>query len=250
MGNLSELRQAHLPFQAMLYQSRNPTRRWLHTVRTEWVNMALEQVSGRAPHILEIGIGCGVYTRQLASQGTVLAIDINPTFVAAASLMPNVIARVADITRERFAPEHDVALCSEVLEHVVDSSTALKNIYASLKPGGFLVLTTPNAYSTVELAARLLCFAPIQKLARMIYGESVDDLGHINRMTRTQLRAQITAAGFLVLRQADIAFYLPGIAEFCGARGLRLCQWLGRKLAGTRLSFLLWTQCWVLCRPC
>ena len=185
----------------------------------------------------------------MAERGKVFAVDINPSFVDAANAMPNVVAQVADITMDAFDPVHDVALCSEVLEHVPDSASALKNIFASLKPGGYLVLTTPNSYSTVELTARLLSFGPIVKLARWIYGESVDDLGHINRMTRTQLRAQIDAAGFEVIRQENIAFYLPGVAEFMGEAGTRICQWFAQALAGTRLSGLLWTQCWVLRRP-
>lgn len=245
----AELRQEHIAFQANLYESNNPTRRWLHNVRRDWVMRAIDQVAPSQPHFLEIGIGCGIYTQLMASRGKVFATDINSAFVEAANQIPNVVARVSDITTDHFDPVHDVALCSEVLEHVPDSASALKNIYASLKPGGYLVLTTPNSYSTVELTARLLSFGPVVKLARLIYGESVDDLGHINRMTRSQLRIQIDAAGFEVVRQENIAFYLPAIAEFCGEPGTRICQWFARRLAGTRLAPLLWTQCWVLRRP-
>ncbi|WP_126448082.1 class I SAM-dependent methyltransferase [Sulfuricystis multivorans] len=245
----AELRQEHIAFQANLYESNNPTRRWLHNVRRDWVIQALDHVTPSQAHFLEIGIGCGIYTHLMASRGKVFAIDINSAFVEAANQIPNVVAQVSDITIDRFDPVHDVALCSEVLEHVRDSASALKNIYASLKPGGYLVLTTPNSYSTVELTARLLSFGLVVKLARLIYGESVDDLGHINRMTRSQLRTQIDAAGFEVVRQENIAFYLPVIAEFCGDLGVRICQWFARRLAGSRLAPLLWTQCWVLRRP-
>ena len=210
---------------------------------------ALEQVAPSQPHFIEIGIGCGIYTQLMAAHGQVFAIDINSDFVEAANQIPHVVARVSDITTDQFEPVNDVALCSEVLEHVPDSASALKNIYSSLKPGGYLVLTTPNSYSTVELTARLLSFVPIVKLARMIYGESVDDLGHINRMTRSQLRTQIDAAGFEVVRQDNIAFYLPVIAEFCGEPGTRICKWFAQRLAGTRFASLLWTQCWILRRP-
>ncbi len=247
--SVSELRQEHPAFQANLYESRNPTRRYLHNVRRSWVIQALGEVATSQTCFLEIGIGCGIYTQWMASHGNVFAVDINSSFVEIANLIPGVTAQVADITTDHFAPTHDVALCSEVLEHVTDSTSALKNIFASLKPGGYLVLTTPNSYSTVEMTARLLAFGPVIKLARLIYGESVDDLGHINRMTRTQLRAQIDEAGFEVLRQDNIAFYLPAVAEFCGEAGTRICQWFAQRLAGTRLASLLWTQCWVLRRP-
>jgi 2-polyprenyl-3-methyl-5-hydroxy-6-metoxy-1,4-benzoquinol methylase len=198
---------------------------------------------------LEIGVGCGLYTRWLAMRGKVLAIDINASFLDAVGPVANVTPRLGDITTDRFAPLHDLALCSEVIEHVHDSAAALRHIYASLKPGGHLVLTTPNACSTAEFAARLLAIPMIATLARAITGEAVDDPGHINRLTHRQLREEIDAAGFEVVRQDDLALYLPGIAEFGGNTGLRFCQWLARKLADTRFSFLLWTQCWVLRKP-
>lgn len=245
----SVLHQEDIAFQSNLYQSSNPTRRWLHNVRREWIFQTIEQLRMSHATFLEVGIGCGIYTGWLAARGKVTAIDINSSFVDAANQISGVQATVSDITRDRFPSVHDLALCSEVLEHVPDSSSALKNIYASLKPGGYLVLTTPNSYSTVELTARLLAYGPIVKLARKIYGESVDDLGHINRMTHDQLKTQILTAGFTVVRQTDIALYLPVVGEFFGAAGLSFCQWLARRLRGSSLSWLLWTQCWVLRKP-
>lgn len=247
--SVAELRQEHIAFQANLYESTNPTRRWLHNARREWIFRAIDRVTPSQPVFLEIGIGCGIYTQAMAKRGHVVAVDINPMFVEAASQMLNVTAKVADITQTAPPPIHDVALCSEVLEHVPDSRSSLKNLFASLKPGGYLVLTTPNSYSTVELVARLLTFPLVVKLARLVYGESVDDLGHINRMTRTELGKQIAEAGFEVVQHDNVAFYLPVIAEFGGELGARICQWFATKLADTRLSSLLWTQCWVLRRP-
>ena len=40
--------------------------------------------------------------------------------------------------------KYDVILFTEVLEHVVDTGQALRNIHGLLKEGGFLVMTTPN----------------------------------------------------------------------------------------------------------
>lgn len=245
----AELRQGQIAFQANLYESNNPTRRWLHNARREWVLHTLYQVTHCKDSYLEIGIGCGIYTQAMSKRGTVTAVDINSTFVDAANQLPNVKAQVADITTSSFLPSHDIALCSEVIEHIPDSQAALRNIFLSLKPSGYLVLTTPNAYSTMELAARFLAFAPIVKLARTIYGESVDDLGHVNRLTQSQLRTQIAKAGFEVIRRTDVALYIPVIAEFGGTTGARICQWLARRLTGTRFSQFLWTQCWLLRRP-
>lgn len=243
------LRQKDLAFQANLYQSANPTRHYLHNVRRRWVLATLERVRSPGSRFLEVGIGCGVYTRAMSTWGPVTAIDINPGFVEAARQLPGVQALLGDICQQAVPGQYDVALCSEVLEHVPDSASALRHILASLRPGGHLVMTTPNAYSSLELVARLLSWPLVARLARRLYGEPVDDLGHINRMTRQQVRKQLLAAGFEVVQRQDMALYLPLVAEFGGARGAALCQWLERRLQSGPLSWLLWTQCWVVRKP-
>ena len=246
----ASLKQADIGFQANLYESKNPTRNWLHNVRRSWIIKRLDRFARGEPSFFEVGIGCCVYTEILAKRGQVFAVDINESFVAAANRIPSVEASVSDICLESLPIAADVALCSEVLEHVPDSASALKNIYSSLKPGGYLILTTPNSFSTVELVARLLKFKPIVAFAKFVYGESVDDLGHINRMTRGQLEKQILDAGFEIVEQDNIALYLPAIAEFSGNLGVRLAQFLAKMMAAsTWMSHLLWTQCWVLKRP-
>lgn len=42
----------------------------------------------------------------------------------------------------------DVVVAIEVLEHVIAPKAFLQNLYAKLKPGGMLFLTTPNVYSS------------------------------------------------------------------------------------------------------
>jgi 2-polyprenyl-3-methyl-5-hydroxy-6-metoxy-1,4-benzoquinol methylase len=248
----THLGQSYTDFQGNHYQSKNPTRRWLHGIRGKWIQTTIAELpkpEKRCPQIFEAGIGCGLYTRWLATQGEVFAIDINPDFVDAAHEIDGVVARVADITFEGGAEMHDIALCADVLQQVNDTQAALRQLYFSLSPGGVLVLTTQNAYSTVELAARLLSFKPMKKLAQFIYQEPVSDLGHINRMTRSQLLKEILRTGFEVIRQDNLGFYLPFVSEFGGKAGLWLCQWIARRLEGSRLSWMLWTQCWVLRRP-
>lgn len=245
------LLQADIAFQANLYESQNPTRHWLHNARRRWVMHTLERLSLPFYSFFEVGVGCGVYTEWMSRRGTVTGIDINETFVLSANHLRNVTASVADITApQAFVNRFDIALCSEVIEHLHDSPVALSNIYRALKPGGHLILTTPNRYSTMELFARLLAFKPVAKLARKIYGEPVDDLGHINRLTRTQLRGQIIDSGFEIEDRADVALYIPLIAEFGGHTGARICQWVARIFQrSSLLSHLLWTQCWVLRKP-
>lgn len=242
-------RQADIAFQSNLYEDVNPTRRGLHLKRRQWVEAALLDHVPAAGRVLEVGVGCGIFTRFLQRSGAqVDAVDINPDFIAAVRHLPGVRARVRDATCDLDLGPHDLALCSEVIEHVppARSLAMLRSIAGSLRPGGRLVLTTPQRFAAVELMARLLRFPPILALARRLYG-SADELGHINLLTARALRAQIADAGFVIERQALFGFYLPVIAEFGGDAGARCLQRLGAALTRVPvLRGLLWTQAYIL----
>jgi SAM-dependent methyltransferase len=54
---------------------------------------------------------------------------------------------VADIaTLEGVSSDYDVAICTSLLEHVVDRQDTTKNICRVLRPGGVLILTVPLRY--------------------------------------------------------------------------------------------------------
>jgi len=245
----SVARQEHIAFQANLYSDPNPTRRSLHGTRREWVESAVSEFAKPGTKVLEVGVGCGIFTRFLSHSGAeVTAIDINPDFIHAVATLPNVTAHVRDATQPLDVEPQDVALSSEVLEHVPpDRSVAmLKAIRAALKPGAVFVLTTPQSYATMELMARLLRFPPVLALARKIYG-SVDELGHINLLTAPALRRQLVEAGFTIEREARFGFYLPVIADFGGNVGQRVLVSVERAIRHIPvLRGLLWTQAYVL----
>ncbi len=241
--------QGDISFQANLYDDPNPTRRGLHRSRREWVESALILNMSQRCSVLEVGIGCGIYTRFLSALGArVTAVDINPAFVAGVGDVAGVRPVLADATADLALGEHDLALCSEVLEHVppAQSEAMLRSLHAGLRPGGRLILTTPQRFATVELMARLLKFGPVLALAKRLYG-TADELGHTNLLTAAQLRRQIVRAGFTIETRARFGFYLPVIAEFGGDAGARLLRRIER-LIGERpvLANLIWTQAYVL----
>jgi SAM-dependent methyltransferase len=244
-------RQEDIAFQANLYADPNPTRRGLHQSRRDWVQGELARLVRPDTKVLEVGIGCGIFTRALSEAGAqVRAVDINPDFVAGVAHLRHVTALVADATDTLPAEGQDVALCSEVLEHVPAdrSERMLGAIRDALKPGGVLILTTPQSFATVELMARLFRFRPILALARCLYG-TADELGHINLLTAPQLKRQLAKSGFRIEREARFGFYLPIVAEFGGEAGRRLLQAIERVIARVPvLRGLIWTQAYVLRR--
>lgn len=243
--------QADIAFQRHLYEDPNPTRRGLHLTRRDWVLEQALNNSRPGERVLEVGVGCGVFTEALAAAGReVTAVDINSAFLENVGKIGAVTTHLKDATLPLDLGEHDLAICSEVLEHVPpERSTAmLRSLHGSLRPGGILVLTTPQRYSTTELAARLLRFKPMLALARRIYG-SAEDLGHINLLTQPQLKAQLSDAGFSMIAHRRFGFYLPVFAEFGGRAGASLLRGAERIIRPVPLARgLLWTQAWVLRR--
>jgi SAM-dependent methyltransferase len=238
--------------QETLYRSSNPTRRWLHCTRRDWIIDALRR--NRAPaklRALEVGPGSGVYLPELAALfGTVVASDIECAYLRNATRLcarlPNLQLLEDDICNSAMAAHSfDLILCTEVLEHIRDSAAALAGMHRLLKPGGVLVLSTPQRYSPLELAAKIAFLPGVIQLVRLIYREPILATGHINLMTAGTVRRQLSDAGFAVEQQHQSGMYIPLIAEFGGARALRLEQKLERQLRGKAGGALLWTQYYI-----
>ena len=238
--------------QQTLYASKNPTRRWLHCARRDWICNAIQR-HGKAPHgrALEIGPGSGLYLPLLANRfHEVIAADIEAAYLDHANTLldahPNLRPVVDDVTRSAL-PERsfDLILCTEVVEHIVDSSRAIAEMHRLLKPGGCLILSTPQRYSPLELAAKVAFLPGIIDVVRMIYREPILETGHINLMTAAQVTAQLGRAGFKIRESHKSGVYLPFLAEFAGETGLRLEQWLEQRLRDSPLDWLLWTQYYV-----
>ena len=109
-----------------------------------------------------------------------------------------------------------------MIEHVKDSRSALAEMYRLLKPGGVLVLSTPQRYSPLEVCSKLAFLPGIIDIVRRVYREPILDTGHINLMTGKVLRAQIVEAGFTPHEYHLGGVYLPLVSEFLGNAALRL----------------------------
>jgi 2-polyprenyl-3-methyl-5-hydroxy-6-metoxy-1,4-benzoquinol methylase len=235
--------------QRTLYESNNPTRRWLHRSRRDWIVAALQRHGAGAHRVLEVGPGSGVYLPTLAETADkVLASDIEDAYLARLSPItdehPNVSLVRDDITRSNLETRSfDLILCTEVIEHIADSRAALREMGRLLRPNGVLILSTPQRYSTLEICGRVAFWPGIVEFVRWVYKEPILETGHINLMTRRELAAQLGATGFTVRESRLAGVYIPVLAEAMGHRALRIEKALETRLR-TRpmLSWLLWTQ--------
>ncbi len=105
--------------------------------------------------------GCGVGGLTVALQGRgarVVALDIGEQLAREAHRRLGCAAAVGSLLHLPFAAEtFDVVLSSEVIEHTPDPEAAARELYRVLKPGGHMVLSTPNRLwqFPVRLASRL-----------------------------------------------------------------------------------------------
>ncbi len=235
-----------------LYNSRNPTRRWLHCTRRDWLLARIAECARERPgRALEIGFGAGVYLRALANHyDEVIGTDLNQSQLeyirASTADVTNLHVLIDDIT-DSHLPAHsfDLVLCSEVLEHIRDTGRAIAGIRRVVAPGGLLIISTPQRHSLMEMACKLAFMPGIINLVRRLYGEAVFETGHISLMTERQISRMLESAGFHIRQRFKSGLYLPLVAEFTGINGMRLERWLEERLRDGLLSWTLWTQYYV-----
>jgi len=247
--------QQLLELQRTLYASKNPTRRWLHSARRDWILDAIRRHKTDGMHCaLEIGPGSGVYLPTLASLfDEVIASDIASAFLAQARHLAhthtNIKVTEDDIAHSVFCgASFDLILCSEVIEHIEDSAIALAQIGRIIKPNGVLILSTPQKYSLLEITSKVAFLPGVIELVRRVYGEPILETGHINLLTAKAAQAQLRQAGFALQECHVSGLYLPLVAEFFGHFGLR-CAFTGERiLKRMGLTQVLWTQFYVAVR--
>ena len=249
MSSISEL----VELQQTLYQSKNPTRRWLHCTRKDWIIDAINRIISEidSKRALEVGPGSGIYLPILAELfEEVTASDVEEDYLRHANILkdvhPNLCLVTDDITDSKLEKaSFDLILCTEVVEHIYNSSAAIAQMYQLLKPGGILILSTPQRWSPLEQTAKIAFLPGIIELVRLIYREPVLETGHINLMTVKQVTKQLETPGFKIRKRFKSGMYLPLIAEFTGMWGLNFEKWLETKLIDGPLDWLLWIQYYI-----
>ncbi|MFD4527425.1 class I SAM-dependent methyltransferase [Streptomyces sp. NPDC058470] len=104
----------------------------------------------------------------------------------------------------------DAVLFSEVIEHLVDPDSALDELRRVLRPGGHLMLSTPNLAAWYNRALLLAGVQPVfsEVSLRAIHGRPGKEVvGHLRLYTARALREFVSAAGFEVVRLKGAPFH-------------------------------------------
>ena len=94
----------------------------------------------------------------------------------------------------------DVVLMSEVVEHLVDTDGALDECRRILRPGGTLVVSTPNLAAWYNRVLLLFGVQPVfsEVSLRGIYGRpGTEVVGHLRLFTKRALVGLLEARGFV-----------------------------------------------------
>lgn len=155
---------------------------------------------GRPLMVLDVGCGTGLNASILSEMGhTVVGIDLSPVAIEKFTALgfEGYVCDVAE--RLPFAEgRFDIVYASEVIEHVSDTESFLSELTRVLKPGGLLMLSTPNS-----------AFWPFRLVGLLGWTVSeVQHPGHIRFFSRRSLTQAIRQAGFTDVRTSARHIYV------------------------------------------
>ena len=141
---------------------------------------------GKGQRVLEIGGGMAEFSQRIARKGYQITFaDFNSNSVENARQLGFESHRIDfnDGLPGIADQSHDLVVILEVIEHIVNAEFLLEEIRRVLKPGGALVLSTPN-------------FSWWMNRFRILFGKLSHDEGyHYRFFTRRSLNQQLIKAG-------------------------------------------------------
>lgn len=185
----------------------NPVLDYEQQTRSRAVLRLLDPQRGET--VLDIGCGNARDIVPILRAGArIVGVDLSEGMIgqarrdlAAAGYADVVEFEVGDATQLRFqAGSFDKVLCSEVIEHIPDAAAAIAEIRRVLKPGGRLVLSTPNQASWYGFDRYVLW----TKVLRRTWNHPFDNWRNMD-----QVRSLLEGHAFRITRSGT-ACYLPG----------------------------------------
>ncbi len=136
-------------------------------------------------YLLEIGCGGGRFLARMKKRNWVVeGLDIDPEVAKKVSKKYGILVHTGDVLNQKLPDEtYDVITMNQTIEHLYNPSLVLNECYRILKPGGRIVMTTPNVGCT---AAKL--FGE--------YWRGWEPPRHLFLFTPKSIRKIVSASGF------------------------------------------------------
>ncbi|HEY1191250.1 MAG TPA: class I SAM-dependent methyltransferase [Gemmata sp.] len=147
--------------------------------RTKYA-VLLRWLAARGPglRVLNAGCGSGELSNLLAAAGhKVVGVDPDPTYIQlardrAGDRFPDSTFVVSTIEGYTGAADFDVAVSTDVLEHIEDDRTAFERMAALVRPGGLVLVTVPAG--------------------QWLFGYHDEQLGHFRRYNKAMVRRLVS----------------------------------------------------------
>ena len=157
-----------------------------------------------AQRIVDVGCGDGSATAlvtKLDARNTVIGVDWSANALSQARARGLLVVQGGVDTAGLPLPDGcaDVVIMSELIEHLVDTDAAIDEARRVLRPGGVLLLSTPNLAAWFNRGLVGLGIQPVfsEVSLRGIYGRPGHEVvGHLRLFTRRALVEFLTARGF------------------------------------------------------
>lgn len=196
----------------------------------DWLN---DKKNEKVDNLLDLGCGDGNHLSYLKKYGrSIFGSDYNMVRLVRSILrFPEGTFFLADLldypSRENF---FDLIFFNHVIEHIANDDLALKNVFCALKPGGLLILGTPNE------GARWWQFAyAIQPSIRR-------QTDHVQFYTADSLSGKMERAGFKIIEIKHIGWGPPHFTLDSKIRRYQFIddafEFLGKKLFPSQATSL------------
>ncbi len=178
--------------------------------------------------LLDAGCGTGWFSRRASDRGaTVVSLDIGPNLLREVAKKTSAMLVVGTSMKLCFPDDtFDCVVSSEMLEHTPSPETAFRELARVLKPGGILVITTPNrVWHFSVVAANALNLRPYEGFENWVRWSD------LTRWSRAASLRVVSMSGFHL-----IPFQLPllhSFIDFCDRFGP---SWLGRLMINIALK--------------
>lgn len=116
--------------------------------RAELILQFLQSLNLGRSEIFDFGCGTGWLSERLSKFGHVTGVDLAESAIATArTRCPDGTFTAGDFFKMSLPANHfDVVVSQEVIAHVPDQAAYVERAASLLKPGGYLIITTPNKF--------------------------------------------------------------------------------------------------------
>jgi SAM-dependent methyltransferase len=151
-------------------------------------------------NILDVGCGVGINSSYIVNKGNkVTGIDISSEAIKKYKdkgyngIVMDIQKRL-DFNKDEF----DIVFCSEVIEHITNPQSLMSEFYRVLRPGGKLILTTPNSAFWVYRILAIAGYPPSE----------IQHPKHFIFFSRRSLSKLFCASGFVLKMMSGRNMYI------------------------------------------